>query len=417
MNNPVMNTNDFQNLNIQYNRFLKPLYKDITAMETTMKQFDLLYRIVGVVEYAKHYDIERALSVLEIPYQGKVERDFITPLFFTDMSVIGQVWADSVDKPLPPKDHWNRSNRGMNDRTQYELDENDLPRFPYMNFGINGQGILGRFGPNHAVDMGILRVMENGRGQKTLHVLGITREDDGKKALCGGFTVFDKEPNGRLRYGKKAMVNSQTMEFFEEMVSGSVTLLPEYENRIAKDVECKIAGLEVARKTAVDEAEKEVIRKQVIAHYKVKQVIEKDPEFLNRIRQEFDAATPCFAGCILASTRNTNNAWMETRLSWFEMDDAKWNRIKDDDKFGYDFVAGDDAGGVQWHEITPEILADTTAGHAALMTYLLASYAAKTVKEKRELSQDITRQVDEVLEYFVRQNTPQLQPIRHYVPQ
>lgn len=411
-----MISNEFQNLNIQYCRFLTPLYKDIVAMETTMQQFDLLYRVIGMVEYAKRYDIEQALSALEQPYQGKTGRDFINPRFFTDMSVVGQVWADSMDNPLPVKDAWNRRNRGMNDGTQYELDEKGLPRFPYMNFGVGGQGILGRFGPNHAVDMGIVRIMDNGRGQKTLHVLGIVREDDNKKALCGGFTVFDKAENGSLRYNKEAMINSQTMEFFEEMVSGSVTLLPEYKGHIAKEVECKIAALEMARKIPVEEDEKEVIRKQVVAHYKVKQVIEKDPEFLARIKQEFAAAPSCFAGSILASTRNTNNAWMETRLSWFEMDDAKWQAIKGDNKFGYDFVAGDDAGGVMWHEITPETLENTTGGHAALMTYILASYAARTVAGKRELSPDITRQLDDVLEHFVRHNTPQVQSVRRYVP-
>lgn len=392
--------NDFYTINLKMCDAVKSLYKDIAMMETTKKETALVGSLTLLLENAKRYDVQNALNKLSGDYMGKVPRNFENPQVYIDPSIIGQAEADIWDKPLPQGQEWNRGIRIMNDGQEIPTDANNNPIFPIMNFGINGQGVLWRKGANHAVDMGPVRVMKNKHGKETLHVLGIVRKDDKKKALCGGFTMFTENADGSLAYDRHAFVYSQTIEFFEEMVSGSVQLLPEYAQYLDADVQQKIDALEQARKVPVSTEEREKIREQRKTHYKLQQVLDLDKGFIGRLYQVFDKAIPCFSGALLSSDRNCNGAWMETRLSWFELDKATWEWIKGDNKFNYELCAGDDAAAVMWHEITPETLAGATGGHAALMGYLLTSYIANNVTAGNEVGLDIYHQAGEVLDFF-----------------
>lgn len=59
--------------------------------------------------------------------------------------------------------------------SEYQLDENGRPLNPMGRTGLRGRGTLGKWGPNHAADAIVSR-MVNG----TLQFVGISRSDNGK---------------------------------------------------------------------------------------------------------------------------------------------------------------------------------------------------------------------------------------------
>jgi hypothetical protein len=239
--------------------------------------------------------------------------------------------------------------------------------------------------------------MSNSYGVPTLHTLGIIRGDDGKKALCGGYTTFEQSLVGDYPYTQHDVTYSQAHEFFEEMVSGSVKLTPEYLANLNNIIQQKIIIREYIEQTKICDHELAVIKRQTETELKVKQVQEKDPAFLETIQQAFNHAIPCFAGPVLASTRNTNNAWMETHLSWIELTEAKWQAWQKDSTFKYDFAAGDDAQAVLWHEITPQLIKDATPSHGAFFSFLLASYMTQQANKGLAVPHSIKAQALNVM--------------------
>jgi hypothetical protein len=119
----------------------------------------------------------------------------------------------------------------------------------------------------------------------------------------------------------------------------------------------------------------------------------------------FRNATPCYEGPVFSSTRNTNSAWMETKLSYFMMDDEKWNAIKGDNKFNYQLMAGDDAQKVMWHEITPELVSHAE-GHGAFFTYLMSGFLLTNPPENPATLQAIKAQGQELLDFFTEKPVP-----------
>ena len=147
--------------------------------------------------------------------------------------------------------------------------------------------------------------------------------------------------------------------------------------------------------------QKDEIAEQVETALKLDQVNALDPDFMIRLREVVAKGHSCFAGPMLNDNRNTNNAWIETRLSWFMMDDATWAYVKGPSPvFPYAFSAGDDASGVVEHEITPQLIKDAFASHGALFTFLAASYLLKTQQDGQQVGTDIITQLSEVADYL-----------------
>jgi hypothetical protein len=125
-------------------------------------------------------------------------------------------------------------------------------------------------------------------------------------------------------------------------------------------------------------------------------VQKEDPEFMTNLYEAFETAKECYSGPVLSSARNTNNAWMETKLSWFYLDDHKWDEIKGDNKFDYQLAAGDDAQDVVWYEITPDLI-EHADSHGPLFCYLLSSFLVSKECKKPSVVAAVKNQVKELL--------------------
>lgn len=96
-----------------------------------------------------------------------------------------------------------------------------------------------------------------------------------------------------------------------------------------------------------------------------------DIGFLERLSTAIDSGRECFAGPILNDSRNTDNAWVESRLSWSLMDDKTWDSIRGDSPvFDYQLSAGDDASGVVYHRIDSDLVENAFASHGSMFTFM-----------------------------------------------
>lgn len=379
-----------------YDSTLKALRLDINKAEITGIDAEAISLASQLMEKGKALDIQRTQELVAGDFYGLVDRNFDSPPEYTSPGVLDQPWSDDHINPLEKKEQWNTGRRASNADIQYGVNEQGLPINPFFDFGVNGRGVIGRYGPNHAVDMGPIRIITNGQGKKSLSVLGIIREDNGLPALCGGFTNFEKDENGLYGYSKKTLIDSQANEFFEELVSGSVSLLPEYAIGLDDEISHALEKRARVQQKPLSDKQENVIRNQITTHRKLQQIEAEDPAFLANLREAFLSANECYAGPVLSSARNTNNAWMETKLSWFVLDEQKWDQIKGDDKFNYDFTAGDDAQDVLWHEINPELI-DQAGNHSSLFCYVLSSYLVSDHQQSPEVFQEIKQQAKELL--------------------
>lgn len=366
---------DYTRLTPLYNRFVDTMLYDIQSAQICGPDPENADLAMRMVRMGKQVSFARMQESLALPFEMKIARDFDNPPEYTNPSVIGKPWADPVRKPSWK---WNKDRRQCNAGISYATDENNLARNPFGNYGVNGRGSLGRYGPNHAVDIAPCRVMRNKNGEMTLHVLGILRQDSGMPALCGGFVEFEKNGQGHYPYHKLAQFKSQTYEMFEEMISGSVPLMPEYATGLQEQF--ARAGQNLTA------------RRQIITQRKLLQVQQEDPEFLENLHYRVMNAHECYHGPVLSSSRNTNHSWMETRLSWFLMDEKEWEDMRSGGKFAYDFVAGDDAAAVLWHEITPDLI-DRCGSHAAFFCHILGSFLVSPEGQKFPEIKDQARQL------------------------
>lgn len=322
---------------------------------------------------AQSLDLARARNVLTHRFNDSARRDPFDPPFYTSRHVLGQAWADDELSPLKNDEMWNTGRRASNTGVIYPVNDKGLPQNPFFNYGINGRGVIGRYGPNHAVDIAPCRKMIDENGHFGLSVLGITRRDTHRPALCGGFVDFNRASNGTCPYPRGLSIKSHVRELFEEVISGSVWLIAPYADGIDHEVEQK-CNERIEKGEDLTDGQRKVIHDQVVANRKWNQIRMEDPAFLARLTRAVANGQECYAGSVMGSVRNTNNAWMETRLSWFDLDHAQWCTIKGDrNRFDYYFSAGDDAESVKWHQISPELI-HQSGDHGAFFCYVLASY-------------------------------------------
>jgi len=341
----------------------------------------------------------------KIPGQADMQRDRMDPIHYEDDSVNGHVWADDSKNPLKSGEKWN-SGRRQSHRLTYTFNNAGIPVNPYIKTGLSGRGILGRFGPNHAVDIGAFRVMPDCSGDLALHILAINRKDaDDKPAFCGGFVEFHNPVNGEYVLDDQVILETKAYEFFEEMVSGSITLLPEFQARLEEEHARAVEALQKRRGGApVSEARSQEMFFQIEAGLKIEQVQTYDPEFFDRLMDVLSDGHDVYAGPILQSSRNTDNAWLETHLAWIELDEAEWEYVRGDPDpvFDYEFSAGDDASDVGFFKLGPELLEEIIACHGAMLAFMTASYLLDKAHMGEELPDSVWQQMERMADHLER---------------
>jgi hypothetical protein len=339
-----------------------------------------------LIERAIAFDLAKAANLSVHFKYGYIRRDAANPSEFEHLEIIGVDYADNRAQPLKAgNEQWNAGRRATATGQVYGFDAKGRPLNPYMNTGLNGRGLLGLFGPNHAVDNGGLLAVRTDEqtGKRGLFILGITRKyDNNAPALPGGFAKY---ANGSFVFDHNVMIDTQVEEFFEEVISDSVALMPEFANQVESRFDRTIAEIEEKRRSSVAADHRDEIHDQTVTALKLEQVRKYDPEFMKRLRDHFAASHECFAGPVLNDPRNTNNAWIESRLSWALFDDAAWEKIRGNNKFNYALTGGDDASSVVWHKFTPETIAKAYASHGTMMSMMVASYLLKAQVSDRQV--------------------------------
>jgi hypothetical protein len=348
---------------------------------------------VTLIERAKERDLQRTERLGVHPKLGDIQRDRLNPPTINSPTILGADWADDEMTPLKPGEKWNAGRRASNTGTTYAFNDQGYPINPFFNTGLNGRGVLGQFGPNHAVDNGVLTIMQE-NGKPVLYALGIYRKDaPGVPAFAGGFAKFKKADDGQYIFDRATVVQSQVEEFFEEMISGSVPLLPEYELHAGAMIDANIAQRHAAG-ALIKEAHRLEIEEQVQTHLKMQQILDKDPEFLERLTKVIEAGKECFAGPVLNGTRSTNNAWIETRLSWFLLNEETWSYVRGSNPvFDYQLSAGDDADGVVFLKLDDKLIDTAFDSHGPMFVYMAASYLLDCQERRQEIPPSIIDQV------------------------
>jgi len=145
------------------------------------------------------------------------------PIKFTAPFVLTAVWADLSFDNKDFKPTWN-SLDGKIDRQSHEgnysLDEQGRPLNPHGRTGLQGRGILGRWGPNHAADPVVTRWQRDEKGDKVVNALSgnpvlefvcIERGDGGGWAIPGGMVDPGEKVSTTLKreFMEEAMDSTQ----------------------------------------------------------------------------------------------------------------------------------------------------------------------------------------------------------------
>ena len=127
----------------------------------------------------------------------------------------------------------------------------------------------------------------------------------------------------------------------------------------------------------------------------------KDPQFLERLRETIAEGHECFAGPVLNDNRNTNTSWIETRLSWFMMNEETWAYIKGDNPaFDYEFSAGDDASDVVYHRLDSNLIENAFASHGPMFAFMAASFVLDAQKKNLEIDPAIMEQIKDIADFL-----------------
>lgn len=357
-----------------------------------------------LTEGAMRLDLERAgnLGIVEKYRKAGVVRNADNPPEYDSPNTGGGAASDDPAHPLPAGETWNEGRRLSLTGVLYDLDEKGRPINPFMNTGLRGRGMMWLYGPNHCVDNGVLQIKDDDNGMPTLYIVGIKRKDDPQQrpAMSGGFAKFKRTPEGGYVLDKEAILESRLEEFFEEMISDSVPLLPEYEARVENEYAAAITRTTARPGTRLDDEHKEEIREQVVTALKLQQVRDLDPGFIDRLRDFLSHGRPCFSGPVISSGRATNNAWIETMVSWVLLDENKWKEIVGNGRFDYRLSGGDDSAGVHYFPVTPETIRTALPSHGPMMTFMLASFLLDRQEKGVEIHPNIMRQLEDLVDFY-----------------
>jgi hypothetical protein len=365
----------------------KPVRDRLSSAPAGTKLTLLATRLVAAAE---QYDLSRLPRVAPDGHMKKagLARDFNNPAFSN--LAAGEYYADDPKKPLQPGEAWNApgTRRATLCGVTFGFAPDGMPLNPYIRTGLRGPGVLGQFGPNQAVDNGVICLKPDAAGKPTAYAIGITRKwDGGQAAFAGGFVKQEKNAAGVYAVDRKALLKSRVEEFFEEMISGSIALRPEYAARLAP---------------AAEASEKSDQKETAL---KMEQVRALDPGFFTRLEEVLGKGRVCYEGPVLNGTRNTDTSWIETSLSWIELDSKTWDYIKGADlqKMGYALAAGDDAGSVVYHRLDGRLIAQAYDSHGAFFAYMSASFLLDAQEKGRAPDPAIVAQFEDMADYLERE--------------
>jgi hypothetical protein len=304
----------------------------------------------------------KTIETLKHPYDHDIGRVFTSghAPHYVSPSVLGASWADSVEAPLRNGDAWNTGRHASLTGYQYQIGANGFPINPYMQTGIAGQGVNGPFGPSHIVDLALFEYSAGG----ALCLRAINKGP--MRLLCGGYvegTNYD-DPSSRF-------ANALAHEMFEELISGSVALLPNYCQHLDANIAAYI-GERQTKNPSYQPSDRDITRitREQETQLKLAQVKQNDPEFWDKLHTYCAELTCAYRGLISASNRNTDNAWVESAMYWGVMNDATWENMRGPrPKFNYAFAAGDDADDQGVYVIDRDLLETMPGTHAAMVMY------------------------------------------------
>ncbi|XP_041979420.1 ADP-ribose pyrophosphatase, mitochondrial-like isoform X2 [Aricia agestis] len=224
------------------------------------------------------------------------------------MASLGLTQKSVIRPGFTPK--WNNIDGKVNRKSYmgpYKI-VNSYPLNPIGRTGLQGRGVLGRWGPNHAADPIVTRwkKIENGANhndKSILQFVAIKRRDTGEWALPGGMV----DPGEKI----------------------STTAIREFEEEAMNSLE-------------TSESEKEIWR--------------------IKFKEFFSTGIEIYSGYV-DDPRNTDNAWMETTA--YNYHDETGSVVG-----SLQLKAGDDAVGVKWVDITPEL--NLYASHKDMVNAVLA---------------------------------------------
>ena len=251
----------------------------------------------------------------KVPWDVRWDRYY--PKTYTAPFILGQPWADPeiTDKDFQPK--WNAIDGNIN-RVSFMgvYKVNPYPLNPMGRTGIQGRGLLGRWGPNHAADPIVTRwkrtesqdVEVNPETKKqVLQFVAIQRRDTGEWAIPGGMV----DPG-------EMVTSTLKREFMEEAFNSLESSKSEKEKSTVMIEDFFRDGYEVYRGYVDDH-------------------------------------------------RNTDNAWMETVAVNFH--DETGTSVG-----AFPLSAGDDAVNVHWMDISKDL--KLYASHNDLIAKVVAKHNA-----------------------------------------
>lgn len=234
------------------------------------------------------------------------------PLQYTAASINGKPWADPDITHPGFKPNWNNLDGNVSRISYtgiYKI-ENEYPLNPIGRTGISGRGILGRWGPNHAADPVVTRWKRLQNGE-------IMTNQDNKQILQ--FVAIQRRDTGRWA-----------------LPGGMV------------DPGEKVTS------TAVREFREEAINSLDMSEEELKTWKQKFDKF-------FSEGEIVYQGYI-DDDRNTDNAWIESVAYNFHDDDGSTvGKLE--------LNAGDDAVGVRWIDISPELALHASHNDIVLEVY------------------------------------------------
>uniref|UniRef100_A0A7E4VEJ4 Nudix hydrolase domain-containing protein n=1 Tax=Panagrellus redivivus TaxID=6233 RepID=A0A7E4VEJ4_PANRE len=147
------------------------------------------------------------------------------PVDYTDKNIVGKPWADP--ELQDGKFRFNELDGQVNRKSyicKYSLDKDGAPLNPIGRTGLRGRGILGRWGPNHAADPIVSRIVDG-----KLQFVAIQRSDTGEWAIPGGMVDAGETVSATLkREFTEEALNNVSAEALEDLWKNGTTLYEGY---------------------------------------------------------------------------------------------------------------------------------------------------------------------------------------------